>query len=75
MFQLKKLEYEYCIYKLEVQVMDESRLGYLVLWDQDCNDLIGIPVVDLRKKMTQEQLQLCFISYGLLSYLSTRKLC
>jgi len=23
MFQLKKLEYEYCRYKLEVQVMDE----------------------------------------------------
>jgi len=36
-------------YKLEIQVSYEGCFANFVMWDQECNDIIGKTIVDLRR--------------------------
>ncbi|QCD87689.1 hypothetical protein DEO72_LG3g2229 [Vigna unguiculata] len=42
------------VYKLEIQVTDGKKVVNFMLWDQDCINLIGVSVGDLRKKMIKD---------------------
>ncbi|QCE14988.1 hypothetical protein DEO72_LG11g1996 [Vigna unguiculata] len=41
------------IYKLELQVTDGDNYTNFVMWDQDCNNLIDVSVVELMNKMIE----------------------
>ncbi|XP_027924886.1 uncharacterized protein LOC114182255 [Vigna unguiculata] len=42
-------------YKLELQVTDGYSYTNFVLWDQDCNNLIGVSTVELMNKMIEDR--------------------